>query len=131
MKKLLIGLTLLTSMSSFANTPTEYEFRYAGKIKMDKLAEEMSPGFSYAEVKINDIRKAAIEYNPLEMLLGSEFDRYIIKVTLNDTDNATCRLVNLLGEHRFMITRCTSKTAFVSHSGFIYYRDLGLRINNY
>ena len=126
MKKLLIGLTLLTSLSIFAHE-NHFDLNVKGEIEFEVFEEKMSPGFEDAEVKIVEIKKGSMEYNLFEIFFGSNYDEYKLKIILDGEHRVECRLINILDKESFMILDCESKTIIIDHNGFIDYEELGLK----
>ena len=91
----------------------------------------MSPGFSYTDVSINSIRRPYSPVLRFGALFGSKYRSHMIDITLNKTDEVTCRFVEIPAERKFMVVECESNTADAYHDGFIFYEDLGVEVTRY
>lgn len=131
MKNLLLGLTLLASVSSFAGNTKSYQFSDAGEVRLSTLEEALSPGFGYADVRINFIRGRLSPFKKLGAILGFNYKRHVINITLDHKDEVGCVMVELVHDKKFLIADCQSKTSAVYHDGYILYEDVGVKLNRY
>lgn len=123
--KLLMMALMLNISTSFAGDLKSYNFVDAGKVQISELEREISPGFRYAHVKINSIRRTLNPFQRLGFLIGSEYRNHIIKMTLNDKDKVKCRIIEIMDDKKFMITDCFSGSSPIYYSGFIRYEEVG------
>ena len=91
------------------------------KIQISKLAEEMSPGLSYADIEVKNIRHS---YNPF-VHVHSRYNVYVIFFTINNKHSVKCTLLELRQSAEFDIRDCSSPNANVKHDGFVRFKDLG------
>jgi hypothetical protein len=122
-KKFSILLLISLSALNIHAATRSFDFRDAGEVYFSDLEREISPGLDYEDVVIQSIRNS---YNPIAYLasLASDYNAYVIDMTINHSKNVRCELVEIKDDKKIMIKRCQGSRPDVVHRGFIFYKDI-------
>lgn len=122
--KTLITILIFNISASFAMINDTYTFVNAGEVRISNLEDAISPGFRYAQVKINSIRRTRDLFQRFGFLIGSEYRHHVIKMTINETKKVRCDIVEIIDDQKFMLVDCFSGTLQVYFDGFISFKDV-------